>query len=239
MPESRSHADRGTARVLMRPLKATEASCMMIRPRRKDCSLTYEVKIIALYTKEDGSVAPRERVLVDVATNQQWIDKCRNDEDYEVEVLDVKPDSNYDFVQIVFEQFVDRHDPQLGYDMWFDDFQHGYGRCATMRCGKFPPPLLKGAGAAYGHDVALTNTCTDEDTAGSTCKMNCPDTHPVHHFAHYWQEIRCLPSGYWNQPLYTYYTGYCQAPSCNYFDILPPENGWYSCSHEGYEGMQL
>ena len=120
--------------------------------------------------------------------------------------------------------------------MWFDDFQHGYGRCATMRCGEFPPPLLKGAGAAFGHDVAEANVCTNEDRAGSTCKMSCPDTHPVHHFAHYWQEIICHPSGYWSQPLYTYYTGYCQAPSCNYFDIIPPENGWYSCSDEGYEG---
>jgi len=108
-----------------------------------------------------------------------------------------------------------------------------------MRCGEFPPPLLKGGGAAYGHDVADTNTCSDADKAGSTCKMNCPETHPIHHFAHYWQEIICLPSGYWNQPLYTYYTGYCQAPSCNYFDILPPANGWFSCSHEGYEGIEF
>ena len=58
----------------------------------------------------------------------------------------------------------------------------------------------------------------------------------VGHFAHYWDEINCLPSGYWSQPLYSYYTGYCQAPHCNFFDIVPPENGWYSCSHEGYEG---
>ena len=148
-----------------------------------------------------------------------------------------------------------------------------------MRCGEFPPPLLKGGGKAYGHDVG-GKTCTDGDKVGSTCKMLCPSTHPgwdqnraqtrshlesiftkfrrsslvtlfnsrviifatnwqnilVGHFAHYWDEINCLPSGYWSQPLYSYYTGYCQAPHCNFFDIVPPENGWYSCSHEGYEG---
>ena len=73
-------------------------------------------------------------------------EKCRNDEDYDLEVLDIKPDAKYDTVQIVLQQYVDRHDAQIGYDMWFDDFQHGYGRCATMRCGEFPPPLLKGGG---------------------------------------------------------------------------------------------
>lgn len=238
-PESRAHNDRGLARVLMSPLESSKASCMTVRPRRNDCTLNYQVKIIALYTTTDGSRPPRERVLVDVANNAAWKAKCRNNEDYEVEVMDVKPDSGYDTVQIVFEQHVDRHDASLGYDMWFDDFHHGYGRCATMRCGEFPPPLLKGGGAEYGHDVAETNTCTDGDKAGSQCEMNCPDTHPVHHFAHYWQEIICLPSGFWNQPLYTYYTGYCQAPACNFFDILPPDNGWYSCSYEGYEGPEL
>ena len=58
----------------------------------------------------------------------------------------------------------------------------------------------------------------------------------VGHFAHYHEEINCLPAGWWSQPLYTYYTGYCQAPSCNFFDVVPPENGWLSCSHQGYEG---
>jgi len=235
MPASRMHNDKGFARVLMKTLTSDKASCMTFRPRRRDCSLTYHVKVIALYKKE-GSKQTRERVLLDVAQDQDFMDKCRNDEDYEIEIFDVRPDKNFDTVQIVFEHLLDRHDASMGYDMWFDDFQHGYGRCSTMTCGEFPPPLLKGGGAAYGHDVALTNTCSDGDKAGSTCSMNCPDTHPVHHFAHYWQEIICQPSGFWNQPLYTYYTGYCQAPSCNFFDVVPPENGWYSCSDEGYEG---
>ena len=46
-----------------------------------------------------------------------------------------------------------------------------------MRCGEFPPPLLKGGGKAYGHDVG-GKTCTDGDKVGSTCKMLCPSTHP-------------------------------------------------------------
>ena len=46
-----------------------------------------------------------------------------------------------------------------------------------MRCGEFPPPLLKGGGKAYGHDVG-GKTCTDGDNVGSTCKMLCPSTHP-------------------------------------------------------------
>jgi len=156
--------------------------------------------------------------------------------DYDVMIMDVRPQAGYSHVQIVFEAELNRYDGNLGYDMWFDDFEHGYGRCSVMRCGEFPPPLLKGSGATFGHDVALENTCTDGDNAHSVCQMNCPTTHPVHHFAHYWQEIICNPSYFWNQPLYTYYTGYCQAPSCNYFDIIPPKNGWYSCSDEGYEG---
>ena len=98
----------------MRPLKATEPSCMMIRPRRRDCTLPYKVKIIALYTSDNKNVAPRERVLVDVATNEEWTKKCRNDEDYDVEVLDVKPDAKYDFVQIVIQQDVDRRDTSIG-----------------------------------------------------------------------------------------------------------------------------
>jgi hypothetical protein len=69
--------------------------------------------------------------------------------------------------------------------------------------------------------------------------MNCPATHPVHHFSHYWQEINCLPGGFWSQDLYTYYTGYCSAPACNFFDVVPPENGWYSCTAQGYEGLEL
>jgi hypothetical protein len=99
--------------------------------------------------------------------------------------------------------------------------------------------LFLGGGAKFGHDVAHQNTCTDSDEVGSTCHMNCPDTHPVHHFSHYWQEINCLPAGWWSQDLYTYYTGYCQAPSCNYFDVVSPENGWFSCSDEGYEGPEF
>ena len=46
-----------------------------------------------------------------------------------------------------------------------------------MRCGEFPPPLLKGGGKAYGHDVG-GKSCTDGDKVGSTCKMLCPSTHP-------------------------------------------------------------
>ena len=65
---------------------------------------------------------------------------------------------------------MDRNDANLGYDMWFDDFQHGYGRCKTMRCGEFAPPLLKGAGAAYGHDVGEPNTCSDGDKVSTNFK---------------------------------------------------------------------
>jgi len=103
--------------------KADTVQCMTIRPRRRDCSLTYQVQIIALYKKNDGSLPDKERLLIDVATNEAWTKKCRNDEDYDLEVLDIKPDPKYDTVQVVFQQYVDRHDASLGYDMWFDDFQ--------------------------------------------------------------------------------------------------------------------
>lgn len=226
----------GIARGLMKKLKADGPSCATFRHRRRDCSLTYAVKVLALYTDETGRKDPIERILVDVATDTHFTENCIDDADYDVKIMDVRPQAGYSHVQIVFEAELNRYDGNLGYDMWFDDFEHGYGRCSVMRCGEFPPPLLKGGGATFGHDVALENTCTDGDNAHSVCQMNCPTTHPVHHFAHYWQEIICNPSGFWNQPLYTYYTGYCQAPSCNYFDIIPPKNGWYSCSDEGYEG---
>ena len=49
-----------------------------------------------------------------MATNEEWTKKCRNDEDYDVEVLDVKPDAKYDFVQIVIQQVVDRRDTSIG-----------------------------------------------------------------------------------------------------------------------------
>ena len=64
---------------------------------------------------------------------------------------DVKGMRGYDNVQIVFEAHLDRSQGDLGYDMWFDKFYHGYGRCSAMRCGEFPPPLLKGGGATFGH----------------------------------------------------------------------------------------
>ena len=127
--------DRGQARVLMRPLKATEPSCMMIRPRRRDCTLPYKVKIIALYTSDNKNVAPRERVLVDVATNEEWTKKCRNDEDYDVEVLDVKPDAKYDFVQIVIQQDVDRRDTSIGK---LNIFLRLQTKSTSIRCNLHP-----------------------------------------------------------------------------------------------------
>ena len=39
-----------------------------------------------------------------------------------------------------------------------------------MRCGEFAPPLLKGAGAAYGHDVGEPNTCSDGDKVSTNFK---------------------------------------------------------------------
>ena len=106
-----------------------------------------------------------------------WYASCRDDEDYDTNTIDVRPKKGYESVQIVFEAFLDRSNGQMGYDMWFDKFYHGYGRCSAMRCGPFPPPLLKGGGAAFGHDVGGL-TCTKEDAVGSMCKMECPSTHP-------------------------------------------------------------
>jgi len=230
-PEPRG--DKGWARVLMKKIDADKSTCLQFKTRRRDCSLKYEVRIKALYTSPGKK--PIETTLADIANDPEWDASCRDDEDYDTNTIDVRPKKGYESVQIVFEAFLDRSNGQMGYDMWFDKFYHGYGRCSAMRCGPFPPPLLKGGGAAFGHDVGGL-TCTKEDAVGSMCKMECPSTHPVGHFAHYHEEINCLPAGWWSQPLYSYYTGYCQAPSCNFFDVVPPENGWLSCSHQGYEG---
>ena len=142
-PEGRRHDDKGVARVLMKELKSDQASCLSFSNRRRDCSLRYEFKIKALYKK--AGRADKEILLADIANDPEWNgNNCRSDEDYDTEVIDVRPQGSYDTVQIVIEAVLDRHDATLGYDMWFDNFFHGYGKCSKMRCGDFPPPLLKG-----------------------------------------------------------------------------------------------
>lgn len=172
-PEPRG--GRGNARVLMKAIDADKASCLQFKMRRRDCSLKYDVRIKALYTSPGKQ--NKEIVLADIAEDEEWHNNCRDDEDYDTNTIDVKGMRGYDNVQIVFESFLDTTDGTLGYDLWFDKFYHGYGRCNAMRCGPFPPPLLKGGGAAFGHDVGEL-TCTKEDEVGSMCKMECPSTHP-------------------------------------------------------------
>lgn len=127
----------------MKKLKSDGPTCMSVRPRRPDCTLNYMTQIIARFETFDKKKS-KDVVLVDISTDPHWRNSCRDDEFYDIEVLEVKMDKKFDTVRIVFQSYLDRNDASLGYDLWFDDFYHGYGSCKQMECGTFPPPLLKG-----------------------------------------------------------------------------------------------
>lgn len=95
MPASNHHSDNGLARGLMKKLTSDQPSCFSIRPKRRDCSKIHLVKIIALYENNNDSKR-KERILVDVATDPHWIEACRDEEDYDVEVMDIKPEHDFD-----------------------------------------------------------------------------------------------------------------------------------------------
>ena len=48
-------------------------------------------------------------ILADVANDPEWNgDNCRSDEDYDTTILDVRPQTDYDTVQVVIEAILDR-----------------------------------------------------------------------------------------------------------------------------------
>ena len=106
-PEGKRHDDKGVARVLMKALDSDRASCITFSNRRRDCSLRYEFKVKAVYKKEGKP--DKEMVLADVANDPEWNgDNCRSDEDYDTTILDVRPQTDYDTVQVVIEAILDR-----------------------------------------------------------------------------------------------------------------------------------
>ena len=91
----------------MKALDSDRASCITFSNRRRDCSLRYEFKVKAVYKKEGKP--DKEMVLADVANDPEWNgDNCRSDEDYDTTILDVRPQTDYDTVQVVIEAILDR-----------------------------------------------------------------------------------------------------------------------------------
>ena len=93
--------------MLTKALKSDRASCITFSNRRRDCSLRYEFKVIAVYRK--AGRPDKEIVLADVANDPDWNgNNCRSDEDYDTTILDVRPQTDYDTVQIMIQAQLDR-----------------------------------------------------------------------------------------------------------------------------------